>query len=220
MTTSPTTASSDAVLNQAQQAELTPSDVIDRLEAGNARWVAGALTARNHLAQIPVATAGQYPMAAVVSCVDSRVPVESVFDCGIGDLFVARVAGNFVNVDILGSLEFACHVSGSKVIVVLGHESCGAVKSAIDGVELGNITEMLAKITGAVEATPTDGDRTSANVDFVAAVAEANVRNTIERIRAESPILAQMEADGDLAIVGAVYQLSSGRVDFLDAGDA
>ena len=220
MTTSPTTASSDAVLNQAQQAELTPSDVIDRLEAGNARWVAGALTARNHLAQIPVATAGQYPMAAVVSCVDSRVPVESVFDCGIGDLFVARVAGNFVNVDILGSLEFACHVSGSKLIVVLGHESCGAVKSAIDGVELGNITEMLAKITGAVEATPTDGDRTSANVDFVAAVAEANVRNTIERIRAESPILAQMEADGDLAIVGAVYQLSSGRVDFLDAGDA
>ena len=220
MTTRPTTASSDVVLNQAQQAELTPSDVIDRLEAGNARWVAGALTARNHLAQIPVATAGQYPMAAVVSCVDSRVPVESVFDCGIGDLFVARVAGNFVNVDILGSLEFACHVSGSKVIVVLGHESCGAVKSAIDGVELGNITEMLAKITGAVEATPTDGDRTSANVDFVAAVAEANVRNTIERIRAESPILAQMEADGDLAIVGAVYQLSSGRVDFLDAGDA
>ena len=220
MTTSPTTASSDVVLSQAQQAELTPSDVIDRLEAGNARWVAGALTARNHLAQIPVATAGQYPMAAVVSCVDSRVPVESVFDCGIGDLFVARVAGNFVNVDILGSLEFACHVSGSKVIVVLGHESCGAVKSAIDGVELGNITEMLAKITGAVEATPTDGDRTSANVDFVAAVAEANVRNTIERIRAESPILAQMEADGDLAIVGAVYQLSSGRVDFLDAGDA
>jgi len=155
-------------------------------------------------------------MAAVVSCVDSRVPVESVFDCGIGDLFVARVAGNFVNVDILGSLEFACHVSGSKVIVVLGHESCGAVKSAVDGVELGNITEMLSKITGSVEATEATGERSSGNAEFVAAVTEANVRNTIERIRTESPILADMEADGQIQIVGAVYELATGNVAFLD----
>ena len=193
MTTSSNAAGSDAVLTQEQQAELTPSDVIERLRAGNERYVAGSLTLRNHLEQLPAAVSGQYPMAAVVSCVDSRVPVESIFDCGIGDLFVARVAGNFVNVDILGSLEFACHVSGSKVIVVLGHESCGAVKSAIDGVELGNITEMLSKITGAVDATETTGERASGNADFVAAVTEANVRNTIERIRTESPILAEME---------------------------
>ncbi len=216
MTTSSNAAGSDAVLTQEQQAELLPGEVIERLRAGNERYVAGSLTSRNHLAQLPAAVSGQYPMAAVVSCVDSRVPVESIFDCGIGDLFVARVAGNFVNVDILGSLEFACHVSGSKVIVVLGHESCGAVKSAIDGVELGNITEMLSKITGAVDATETTGERASGNADFVAAVTEANVRNTIERIRTESPILAEMESDGQIQIVGAVYELRTGNVAFID----
>lgn len=204
------------VITQDQQSALTPEAVIAELGAGNARYVAGQLTERDHLAQIPLAQQGQYPKAAVLSCVDSRVPVEAIFDCGIGDLFVARVAGNFVNVDVLGSLEFACHVSGSKAIVVLGHEACGAVKAAVDGVELGNITEMLAKITPVVGATPGFAeDRTSANPALVDAVIEGNVRHTIGRIRAESPILAEMERAGAIAIVGAVYGLGDGVVRFL-----
>ena len=205
------------VLTQEQQAALKPAAVIADLRAGNERYASGRLTERNHLAQLPLAAAGQFPKAAVVSCVDSRVPVETVFDCGIGDLFVARVAGNFVNPDILGSLEFACHVSGSKVVVVLGHEACGAVKAAVDGVELGNITEMLSKITPVVAATESpSGDRTSGNTEFVAQVTAANVRHTMARVVAESPILAEMVGQGSIAIVGAVYQLGTGRVTFLD----
>ena len=206
-----------SVLTQAQQSALQPAAVIDDLRSGNERYVGGRLTERDHLAQLPLAVGGQFPKAAVVSCVDSRVPVEAIFDCGIGDLFVARVAGNFVNPDILGSLEFACHVSGSKVIVVLGHESCGAVKAAIDGVEVGNITEMLSKITPVVAATdPSSGDRTSGNAEFVAQVTAANVQHTIARILAESPILAEMADRGAIAVVGAVYRLSTGEVTFLD----
>lgn len=198
---------------------MTPASVIERLEAGNQRYVSGELTEFDHLNQIPLATSGQYPMAAIVSCVDSRVVVEAVFDCGIGDLFVARVAGNFVNTDIIGSLEFATKVSGSKVIVVLGHESCGAVKSAIDKVELGNITPMLANITPAVDSSASSEaegtNLTSANKDFVAKVVNTNVTNTIERIRAESPIMVEMETAGELQIVGAVYSLQNGQVTFM-----
>ncbi len=199
---------------------MTPETVIERLTAGNQRYVSGDLTEFDHLSQIPLATSGQHPMAAVVSCVDSRVLVEAVFDCGIGDLFVARVAGNFVNTDIIGSLEFATKVSGSKVVVVLGHESCGAVKSAIDKVELGNITPMLANIAPAVDALaatqPEGTDLTSANADFVANVVDANVKNTIARIRTESPIMAEMETAGELRIVGAVYSLQNGQIKFME----
>lgn len=206
-----------SVLTSEEQAALDPSSVLTALGEGNARFVGGRLTERDHLAQLPKAAEGQWPMAAVLSCVDSRVPVETVFDRGIGDLFVARVAGNFVNPDMLGSLEFACHVSGSKVIVVLGHESCGAVKGAIDGVELGNITEMLSKITPVVDQIEgVEGDRSSANGALVSAVVEANVRNTVARIRAESPLLAAMADEGSIAIVGAVYDLETGTVTFLD----
>ena len=208
------------VLTAEMQQEMTPESVIERLKAGNKRYISGELTSYDHLAQIPLATTGQYPMAAIVSCVDSRVVVESVFDCGIGDLFVARVAGNFVNTDIVGSLEFATKVSGSKVVVVLGHESCGAVKSAIDKVELGNITPMLKNIEPAVTSsargeTP-EADLSSANKDFVSKVVNSNVVNTIERIRQTSSIMAEMEQANELAIVGAIYSLQTGQVEYLD----
>lgn len=207
----------EKVLTKEEQDQLTPASVIESLQKGNQRFVAGEVTIRNHKAQIRRAVASQYPKAIVLSCVDSRVPVEDVFDRGIGDMFVARVAGNFVNADILGSMEFACHVSGAKVVLVLGHEHCGAVKSAIDDVKLGNITEMLAKVTPAVESTSGfDDDRTSKNAAFVHAVTEQNVRMTIERIRAESEILRQMEEAQTVAIVGAVYDMDNGEVVFLD----
>ena len=207
----------EEVLTQEQQQKLTPDSVIDMLRDGNARFVAGEVTVRNHKTQIRKAVKSQFPKAIVLSCVDSRVPVEDVFDRGIGDIFVARVAGNFVNTDILGSMEFACHVSGAKVILVLGHEHCGAIKSAIDGVELGNITEMLSKLMPAVQqVTGFDAERTSTNEQFVHAVTEKNVRLTIERIRTESPILAQMEKDGAIAIRGALYDMDNGEVNFLD----
>lgn len=151
----------------------------------------------------------------MLSCVDSRVPVEDVFDRGIGDIFVARVAGNFVNEDILGSMEFACKVSGSKLILVMGHEHCGAVKSAIDDVKLGNITPMLAKIKPAVDLVVYDGERNSKNQAFVHQVSESNVRNTIAKIRIESPILKEMEDKGEIKIVGALYDMDNGKVNML-----
>ena len=205
------------VLTKEEQDKLTPSQVIEMLQQGNARFVAGEVTVRNHRSQIRKAASSQYPKAIVLSCVDSRVPVEDVFDRGIGDMFVARVAGNFVNADILGSMEFACHVSGAKVILVLGHEHCGAIKSAIDGVELGNITEMLSKLQPAVEhVTEVNGERNSSNLQYVHDVTEANVRLTIQRIRSESPILAQMESEGKIAIRGSLYDMDNGEVTFLD----
>lgn len=205
------------VLTKEQQDKLTPDTVLKMLQEGNERFVAGEVTVRNHKAQIRKAVASQFPKAIVLSCVDSRVPVEDVFDRGIGDMFVARVAGNFVNPDILGSMEFACHVSGAKVILVMGHEHCGAVKSAVDGVELGNITEMLSKIAPAVEqVSGVDGERASGNEDFVHAVAEKNVRMNVDRIRAESSILESMEKDGAIKIVGAMYDMDNGEVTFYD----
>lgn len=205
------------VLSKEEQDKLTPAEVVSMLREGNERFVAGEVTIRNHKAQIRKAALSQFPKAIVLSCVDSRVPVEDVFDRGIGDMFVARVAGNFVNADILGSMEFACHVSGSKVILVLGHEHCGAVKAAIDSVQLGNITEMLTKITPAVEQTEGfEGQRKSGNEKFVHEVTDRNVRLNIERIRAESPILQQMESEGKIAIIGGLYDMDNGEVTFID----
>lgn len=205
----------ETVLTKADQDKLTPASVIELLKEGNRRFVAGEVTVRNHREQIRQAVASQYPKAIVLSCVDSRVPVEDVFDRGIGDMFVARVAGNFVNVDILGSMEFACKVSGSKVILVLGHEHCGAVKSAINNVKLGNITAMLEKLQPAVDAVADVEPRTASNEAFVHAVTEKNVRLNIQRIRAESPLLREMADSGAIAIVGAVYDMDNGSVDFL-----
>jgi len=207
--------SSDVITKDAQAA-LTPDMVIKALKDGNERFMKNELTPRDYPAQVRKTTNGQYPEAIILACVDSRVPVENVFDKGVGDVFVARVAGNFVNEDILGSMEFATKVSGSKVVLVLGHEHCGAVKSAIDDVKLGNITPMLAKIKPAVEAVKYDGDRSSKNKEFVHDVCTTNVQMTIDQIRKDSPIMKEMEDNGEIKIVGAVYDLDNGKVTFLN----
>ena len=203
------------VLTQEQRDALTPDEVIKSLKEGNERFVNNDLTARDHSAQVRKSANGQFPKAVVLSCLDSRVLVEDVFDRGIGDIFVGRVAGNFVNEDLLGSMEFGCKVAGAKVILVLGHEHCGAIKSAIDDVKLGNITAMLSKIRPAVEKVTYQGDRTSGNPEFVHQVCESNVKNTIEQIRQNSPILKEMEDSGQIKIVGAVYDMDTGEVTFL-----
>lgn len=207
----------EKVLTAEEQAALTPEEVVAILQEGNERFINNDLTARDHSAQVRNSVQGQYPKAVVLSCLDSRVPVEDVFDRGIGDMFVARVAGNFVNVDILGSMEFGCKVAGSKLILVMGHEHCGAVKAAVDGVEMGNITEMLNKIEPAVEmaANGYEGEKSSSNPEFVHEVCEHNVRNTMEEIRKQSPILQEMESNGEIKIAGAIYDMDSGRVVFL-----
>ena len=205
-----------AVTKQVQDA-LTPNGVLQDLLEGNDRFVNGKPQAVDNSALVSQTTTGQFPKAVVLSCIDSRVPVETVLDQAIGDVFVARVAGNFENVDILGSLEYSCKVAGSKLILVLGHESCGAVKAACDGVELGNITDLLANILPAVKqsANEVDGETNSSNSEFVAKTVENNVKLTIERIKERSPILKEMEASGDIQIVGGVYMLSSGKVEML-----
>lgn len=203
------------VLTKEQRDALTPDDVIASFKEGNLRFQNNDLTARDHSQQVRNSTMSQFPKAIVLSCVDSRVPVEDVFDRGIGDIFVARVAGNFVNEDILGSMEFATKVSGSKVVLVMGHEHCGAVMAAVDDVKLGNITPMLAKIRPAVTTVVYDGDRTSKNQEFVGKVCANNVMNTIANIRANSPIMKEMEDKGEIKIVGAVYDMDNGKVDWL-----
>ncbi len=207
----------ESVLTQEEQARLTPARVIELLKEGNKRFVDGEVTLRNHKEQIRRAAANQFPKAIVLSCIDSRVPVEDVFDRGIGDMFVARVAGNFVNTDILGSMEFACKVSGAKLILVLGHEYCGAVKGAIDAVELGHITAMLEKIKPAVNSfSGYEREKASSNAEFVQMVAEKNVQLNVEKIREESPILQEMEAAGEIKIIGAMYDMETGQVNFME----
>lgn len=204
------------VLSEEERNALTPDEIIQSFKEGNERFMNNDLTARDHSAQVRKSAIGQYPKAVVLSCVDSRVPVEDVFDRGIGDIFVGRVAGNFVNEDLLGSMEFGCKVSGSKVVLVLGHEYCGAVKAAIDDVKLGNITTMLSNIRPAVEKTIYEGDRTSKNHEFVEKVCENNVLRTMEQIRLNSPILKEMEDNGEIKIVGGVYDMDSGKVSFME----
>ena len=200
-----------------QQASFTPQEVIDALLEGNKRFQAGKTTDLNIKASIAEASKGQHPKAVILSCLDSRVPVELVFDQAIGDIFVGRVAGNVENEDQLGSMEFATKVAGAKVVMVLGHESCGAVKGACDGVKMGNLTALLEKIQPAVDAVEGhEGNRTSANPEFVAEVIEVNVEKTVEDIRASSPVLAEMEQAGEILIVGAVYSLQDGSVTLLD----
>ena len=207
----------ETVLTQEEQNNLKPDQVLLLLKEGNRRFVNGTLTSRDHSKQVRDAALGQFPKAVILSCLDSRIPVEDVFDRGIGDLFVARVAGNFENTDILGSMEFACKVSGSKLVFVLGHEHCGAVKGAIDGVELGNITPMLANIRPAVDHfTEYESEKKSSNEEFVRMVAEQNVRATIDDIRMHSPILKQMETDGEITIAGGLYDMDTGEVSFLE----
>ncbi|HEY1165456.1 MAG TPA: carbonic anhydrase family protein [Chitinophaga sp.] len=202
------------VLTQEQQQALTPDAILNLLKEGNDDFVNDRLTIRNSSARIRKSALGQYPKAVILSCVDSRVPVEDVFHRGIGDVFVGRVAGNVVNPDMLGSMEFGCKVSGAKLILVLGHEHCGAIKSAIDDVKLGNITALLARIRPAVSSVSFNGDKTSKNEAFVHAVCEQNVKLTVENIRKNSPILAEMEKKGEIMILGGVYDMNSGKVAF------
>ena len=186
--------------------------------AGNMRYVAGEVSDPNIKASIAAAASGQFPQAVILSCLDSRVPVELVFDVGIGDVFVGRVAGNVENVDQLGSMEFATKAAGAKLVMVLGHEACGAVKGACDGVELGNLTALLAKIQPAVDAVEgfEADQRNSKNADFVEKVVEKNVRMTVADIRKDSPVLAEAEKAGEIMIVGAIYSLQDGSVTLLE----
>ncbi|MDA8874228.1 carbonic anhydrase family protein [Winogradskyella sp.] len=207
----------NTAITKTVQDSLSANDVLQDLLDGNQRFVSGDSQEIDNSALVSQTTGGQFPKAVVLSCIDSRVPVETVLDQAIGDVFVARVAGNFENVDILGSLEYSCKVAGSKLILVLGHESCGAVKAACDGVELGNITDMLSKIMPAVKksADEVDGVANSSNSAFVAKTVENNVILTIDRIRESSPILKEMEDNGEIRIVGGVYSLSTGKVNML-----
>ncbi len=199
------------------QSNMTGNSVLQDLLEGNKRFVEGNSQATDNSALVNQTTGGQFPKAVVLSCIDSRVPVETVLDQAIGDIFVARVAGNFENTDILGSLEYSCKAAGSKLVLVLGHESCGAVKAACDGVELGNITAMLENIMPAVRqsAEEIDGEANSSNKEFVAKTVENNVKLTIERIREKSQILKEMEDNGEISIVGGVYSLQTGKVEML-----
>jgi carbonic anhydrase len=205
-------------MDKAAQAKLTPQQAKQILIEGNHRFVENRQAKRDLADQVQKTATGQFPFAVVLNCIDSRVPSEIVFDQGIGDIFAARVAGNFVNEDILGSMEFACKVAGSKLVVVMGHTACGAVKGACDNVELGNLTGMLKKITPAVNAvkTPEGTDRSSANNEFVDKVAEKNVELTIQNIQQQSQILNEMHKNGEIDIVGAMYSVQSGKVSFFD----
>ncbi len=206
----------NSVMTAEQQAKLTPDAVLQDFVEGNKRFVSGNVTQRNHNEQIRKSAPGQYPKAVVLSCLDSRVPVEDVYDQGIGDVFVARVAGNFINDDILGSMEFACKVSGAKLVLVMGHQHCGAIRGAIDDVKLGNITQMLSKIKPAVNMSQDFvGEKSSKNELYVKHVCENNIRHALHEIRDRSPILREMESKGEIKIVGVFYRLTDGTMEFI-----
>ncbi|MBA3986794.1 MAG: carbonic anhydrase [Flavobacteriales bacterium] len=206
----------EKVHTKEEQRSLTPDYVLTSLKDGNKRFLDNRLTARNHSAQARNSALGQFPKAVILSCLDSRIPVEDVFDKGIGDLFVARVAGNFVNADILGSMEFGTKVAGAKLIVVMGHPTCGAVKASIDKVDLGNISSIVTAIRPAVDLSADfKGEKTSENKEYVSYVSRNNVLNTIEMIRKNSPLLKEMEDNNEIKIVGAYYEMETGKVSFL-----
>ena len=198
------------------QASMTPQQALRMLKDGNERFVQGKMLERDYMQQVKATGDGQFPFAAIVGCIDSRASNELIFDQGIGDIFSARVAGNFVNDDMLGSLEFACAAAGAKLIVVVGHTECGAVKGACDDVVLGNLTQTLANIKPAVAAVSGhESDRSSGNRAFVQAVADKNVELTVEKIRERSPILRGMADKGDIGLVGAMYDVHAGQVTFI-----
>ena len=204
-------------LTKEAQAAISPDKAINLLKEGNQRFVNSQQANRDLQQQVKDTTGGQNPHSVILSCIDSRVSAELVFDQGVGDIFSARVAGNFVNEDILGSIEYGCKVAGSKLVVVLGHTACGAVKGACDDVRLGNITTLVSKIRPAVAAVkePSNpSERTSSNLEFVNAVSKTNVQQNIENIRDRSTVLREMEANGEIKIVGAMYDVSNGTVTF------
>lgn len=201
------------------QSQITPDIALQLLKEGNQRFINANQINRDLNEQINDTSAGQYPFATILHCIDSRVSAELIFDQGIGDIFSVRIAGNFINQDILGSMEFASKLAGTKLVLVLGHTACGAVKGACDNAELGNLTAMLSKLKPAVNAvtTPEDPDqRNSKNIDFVNNVAKKNVELSIQRIVDESPILADMQSNGEIRIVGGMYDIASGAVTFYE----
>jgi carbonic anhydrase len=207
----------ESVTTAEEQRALSPDIILQRLKDGNKRFIKNNITARDHSKMVRATASGQYPKSVVLSCLDSRIPVEDVFDKGIGDMFVARNAGNIVNEDVLGSMEYACKVSGAKLILIMGHSSCGAIKSAIDDVQMGNITAMLAKIKPAVALSQNfDGDKRSENEDFTTVVGRNNVLHAIEVIKQRSPILNEMLEKREIKIVGAFYDIRSGVVTYLE----
>jgi carbonic anhydrase len=200
------------------QAVMTPNAALEALKDGNSRFINNTQVSRNLLEQVADTSTGQFPFATVLHCIDSRVSAELIFDQGIGDVFSIRIAGNFVNEDILGSMEFATKLAGTKVIVILGHTACGAVKGACDHARLGNLTGLIQKIEPAVAAViePTDERlRTSKNIEFVNTVAIKNVHMAIDNLRAMSPVLKEMEDNGEIKVVGAMYHIENGQVQFL-----
>lgn len=207
----------EKVTTAEEQRALSPDTILKRLKEGNKRFAQNNITARDHSKMVRATAGGQYPKSVVLSCLDSRIPVEDVFDKGIGDMFVARNAGNIVNEDLLGSLEYACKVSGAKLILILGHSSCGAIKSAIDDVQMGNITAMLAKIKPAVKMSANfNGAKSSKNEAFTDEVGKNNVLNTIEIINRKSDILKEMISKKEIRIIGAYYDIKTGVVSFLE----
>jgi carbonic anhydrase len=201
-------------LTKALRDKMTPEQVIETMKAGNERFRKGERKDRNYLREQRASAKGQYPSAVLLTCIDSRAPAEVIMDLGIGDIFNCRVAGNVVNEDILGSMEFACKLSGAKVVLVMGHTACGAIKGAIDNAVLGNLTGLLAKIRPAVASTTYTGERSATNYSFVDAVARRNVETTVADIRKNSLVLAELEAKGTIKITGAIYNLETGAVEF------
>ena len=202
-------------LTKEQRDRMSPGEVLDELKRGNERFRAGKMVPRDYRDQQRSSAAGQFPAAAVLGCIDSRAPAEVVFDVGIGDTFNARIAGTVINDDLLGSLEFACAVAGAKVLLLFGHTACGAIKGAIDDVEMGNLTGLLARVKPAITVTTFAGEKSSKNPEYVDAVARTNVRLGLDNIRRRSPILEELERKGAIQIVGAMYDLVTGGVEFL-----
>ena len=199
------------------QEAITPQQALERLKAGNERFMSGNMKDRDLMAQVSQTASGQYPYAVVLGCIDSRVPPELVFDQGIGDIFAPRIAGNFINTDILGSMEFATKVAGSKLIVVLGHSSCGAIKGACDHVELGNLTHALSNLMPAVYGVEeVIGERNSKNSQYVADVTHLNVKLTVQNILDRSPVMKELVDQGNLMVVGAMHDVETGRVTFME----
>src|SRR3984893_7739875 len=203
-------------LTKSQRDKLSPDDILALMKKGNKRFYSGKREDRDVLAQQRASAKGQYPAAVLLTCIDSRAWAETILALRIGDIFNSRVAGNVENPDILGSMEFACKLAGAKVVLVMGHTACGAIKGAIDNAELGNLTGLLAKIKPAVEAATYTGERTSKNYAFVDAVARKNVEMTVADIRKDSPVLAEIEAKGRVKMAGAMYNLETGAVEFFD----
>jgi carbonic anhydrase len=204
-----------ADLTKEQRDKMTPDEIIQQMKAGNERFRSGKPHHRDLMREAKATAKGQYPAAIVFSCIDSRAPAELILDFGIGDIFNGRVAGNVADEDAMGSMEFACKLAGSKVVLVMGHTGCGAIKGAIDGAQLGNLTALLTKIRPAVETTQYTGERSAKNYAFVEAVARKNVSLTIANIREKSPVLRDLESSGGIKIVGSMYNLETGVVEFL-----